>query len=154
MKLVIQTQYRENYGSALAPYWKMKGGDTYIVANISDADAERIRAQGMPTLKAMIEYKNPMSEEYILGNDVVDDDAVVCEEWESPTLLSWSRTTNRWQAQRVTLNDELGVFRKEIKSRIESWDMMMGAERENYNCTYVLTNGKIVKSSDISAEFA
>ena len=42
MKLVIQTQYKENYsahnedwvGPSENDHWKFKGGETYVVANI------------------------------------------------------------------------------------------------------------------------
>ena len=46
MKLVIQTQFRENYGAhdwdgkgECPQYWKFKGGDTYIV-DVSLAEAQ------------------------------------------------------------------------------------------------------------------
>ena len=41
MKLVIQTQYKENYGAhdwngegECPQYWKFKGGETYVVPNV------------------------------------------------------------------------------------------------------------------------
>jgi len=30
MLYVITTQYRENYSDSDVPYWKMKGGTTYV----------------------------------------------------------------------------------------------------------------------------
>jgi hypothetical protein len=41
MKVVINTQYKENYGSEAEPYWKFKGGTTYIVAASDRAEAEQ-----------------------------------------------------------------------------------------------------------------
>ena len=70
-KLMITTQYRENYGSPEEPYWKFKGGSEYFVPNVNECDmidviVDRARPQ--------VEYSNPMSEEYILGYEIVADD--------------------------------------------------------------------------------
>ena len=70
-KLMITTQYRENYGSPDEPYWKFKGGSEYFVPNVDECDmvdviVDRVRPQ--------VEYANPMSEEYILGYEIVADD--------------------------------------------------------------------------------
>jgi len=150
MKLVISTQYRENYGSALAPYWKFKGGSTYVVENLTLEQADKILTNGIPTLKALIEYFGPMSEEYIIGEQVVGDSATVCEEWESPTILAW--VNSRWTATEVRVNDEFGSMRQDIDRRISSWDMLMGNGRENYTCTYVMRDGRILKESDLLQE--
>lgn len=156
MKLVIQTQYRENYSTTDQPYWKCKGGSTYVVENLTTAQLERVVQVGIPTLTALIEYSNDGSEEYIVGHDAVDDDVKACDEWETPTKLAW--VNNRWTASRVTENDEYGYLRQDIARKIETWDMNMGAERENYTCTYVMRNGDIVKSTDfeqyLNEEFA
>ena len=37
-KLVIQTQYLENYGSPENPYMKFKGGSTYVMHNCGDIE--------------------------------------------------------------------------------------------------------------------
>ena len=56
MKLVIQTQYKENYGAhdwdgkgECPQYWKFKGGDTYVVRNVNNTDL-------LPQLEALITY--------------------------------------------------------------------------------------------------
>lgn len=70
-KLMITTQYRENYGSEEQPYWKFKGGSEYFVPNVDECDmvdviVDRVRPQ--------IEISNPMCQEYILGYSIVADD--------------------------------------------------------------------------------
>lgn len=70
-KLMITTQYCENYGSPDEPYWKFKGGSEYFVPNVNECDmvdvvVDRVRAQ--------VEYANPMSEEYVVGYEIVADD--------------------------------------------------------------------------------
>ena len=42
MKVVINTQYKENYGTVSEPYWKFKGGSTYIIAASDRAEADQI----------------------------------------------------------------------------------------------------------------
>ena len=35
-KFIVETQVRENYGTAIRPHWKCKGGDTYVVSNFTE----------------------------------------------------------------------------------------------------------------------
>ncbi len=143
MKLVIQTQVRENYGDANKPYWKFKGGDTYVVPNLTAPQAAKVVEQGIPTLTNLIESRNPMFEEYILGFNVVEDDAVVCEPWETPFELFWEQ--NRWVARRTVRNDnEYGYMRRGIAAKIEQYTMHMGGERANYSVVYELQDGRVM----------
>lgn len=77
-KLLITTQYMENYGSADDPYWKMKGGSDYVVKGLDfDADYEWAEArvdQILVKIRDQVEISNPMCEEYILGWKIVADD--------------------------------------------------------------------------------
>lgn len=72
MKLLITTQYRENYGTESDPYWKFKGGNDYVIKNVDPLKTapgllvERVRGD--------IEYSGAMSEEYILDWELVADD--------------------------------------------------------------------------------
>ena len=146
MKLVIQTQYCENYGDANKPYWKFKGGDTYIVANLTTAQSERILSHGIPTLKALIEYKNSMSEEYVTYYRVVEDDTVVCEDYETPYILSWENNT--WVCRQVQLND--GSFRKPVVSKVTKYTMNMGGDKSDLEVSYVVENGSVISYKDIN----
>jgi hypothetical protein len=77
-KLIISTQYCENYGSADEPYWKMKGGSEYAVLGLDfDADYEwaEVRVeQILEQVRDQVECDNPMCCEYILGWEIVADD--------------------------------------------------------------------------------
>jgi hypothetical protein len=77
-KLIISTQYCENYGSPDEPYWKLKGGSEYVVKGLDfDADYEWAEAkvdQILTKVRDQVEISNPMCEEYILGWTIVDDD--------------------------------------------------------------------------------
>jgi hypothetical protein len=63
--IVIQTQYRENYGTADEPYWKSKGGSEYKVTNVPDMSEEEVTEMVM-SLRDRIEYNETFSEEYVI----------------------------------------------------------------------------------------
>lgn len=147
MKIIINTQIRENYGDADKPYWKFKGGDTYVVPNLSVAQTLKVKDNGIPTLTALIESFNPMFEEYVVDWSILDDDAVVCEPWETPFNLYWEQ--GRWVARRTVENGEYGYMRNEVASKTEGYDMLMAGGRENYIVTYTMRNGDVVDSKDV-----
>ena len=67
-KLVIGTQYKENYNTTGEgePYWKFKGGSEYIVSIPQGMSEQECLNEVTP----LIEYKNEMSEEFVLGHFV------------------------------------------------------------------------------------
>jgi hypothetical protein len=161
MKLVIQTQHKENYGAhdwdgkGLCPqYWKNKGGNTYVVENLSARSMQRIADEGIPTLTALIENCNESWEEYIIDWEIVADDATVCEEWESPIVLGYAREAGEWVAVRVTDNTgEYGHMRKEILEKRESWSMLPNGEQANYQQQFTMVDGAIVKYAQLADWF-
>ncbi len=142
MKLVIQTQYCENYGDADQPHWKFKGGSTYVVQNITPAQATRIEAEGIPTLSSLIEYSNPMTREYILGYTVREDDFTVCEPWETPVVCRYAE--GAWHASEEVLNDEYGYLRSDIGRKLAVWTMLPQGQRGDYTVEYYDRAGKIM----------
>jgi hypothetical protein len=147
MKLVINTQYRENYAAhnedfvpgVSADYWKFKGGSTYVVENIMPAQAMKIGVHGIPNLEKLVTYSNSGSEEYILDYNIVEDDAVVCEEWETPIVLKYA--VGKWSALKFTTNGDMGYMRSEIHAKSEQWDLLPESDRENYSCQFKVDNG-------------
>jgi hypothetical protein len=77
-KLIIFTQYCENYGSAEEPYWKLKGGFEYVVEGLDfDADYEWAEArvdQILNKVRDQVEVANDFCEEFILGWSIHSDD--------------------------------------------------------------------------------
>lgn len=67
-KLVIGTQHKENYNTTGEgePYWKFKGGSEYIVSIPKGMSEQECLNEVTP----LIEYKNEMSEEFVLGHFV------------------------------------------------------------------------------------
>jgi hypothetical protein len=96
MKLVIYTQFRENYGAhdwngegECPQYWKNKGGDTYVV----ECTLEQAQDAGFyAAVGKCIAHRSDYSEEYIIGETLVDDidfnpDRVV-QEWDT-AIYAW-----------------------------------------------------------------
>jgi len=100
MKLVIYTQFRENYGAhdwdgkgECPQYWKNKGGDTYVVeASLEQA----MSGQFFTDVAKCIEHKSNYSEEYIIGETLVDDidfdPTTVVEEWDTAIYAKFDGT--------------------------------------------------------------
>ena len=145
-KLVIQTQHRENYGAhdwdgegECPQYWKFKGGNTYVVRDLSTAHINKIADQGIPTLTKLIESKSEYFEEYILGWEIVEDSAKECEEWDSVIEFQW--TIDRWVCLHYQTNNEFGYMRREILAKSEQWIPLEGGERFDYKCQYKTAKG-------------
>jgi hypothetical protein len=151
MKIVIQTQFMENYawnedgslGTGTDAYWKYKGGDTYIV----DATVEQAQASTFwSNLEAHIEYSNDMAQEYILGMEVIDECDFKLEdhiqEWEAPIYLT--AQDDGFVATKTTENGEFGYMRSEIKTKIETWTVLPENDRDNYTSQFVMEDNSVI----------
>jgi hypothetical protein len=154
MKLAIYTQYAENYGAhdwdgegECPQYWKMKGGSTFVVENLSVEQARSAIESGIPTLRGLIEYSNHGAREYVMDINVLDNDAEVGEPWETVTRLAY--VGGRWVATEVEENGEYGYMRREILRKNSSWVMLPGSERTEYKCEYELRDGKVVTADKL-----
>ena len=138
MKLVINTQFMENYGAhdwngegECPQYWKMKGGSTYVVEDLQESHIVKINMDGIPTLESLICHDDDYSREYILGWDIVEDDEEVFEEWEAKTFLTYQTDREQWVCREIYNLDT-----REVDLRISSWDMTPEKDRANYKCEY------------------
>ena len=129
MKLVIQTQYKENYGAhtwdgkgECPQYWKFKGGDTFVVPGVNSKDL-------LPQLEQLIEYSDEGSEEYILSAEIMEDDAVCCEEWETPWMVSGNKASRYVKAE--------DYWQPGYKGKTESYTMLEGGERTDFQQVYI-----------------
>jgi hypothetical protein len=155
MKLVIQTQIKENYGAhdwdgqgECPQYWKFKGGNTYVVDGLTGKMINKIDQFGIPTLSALIEQSDESWEEYILDHSIMDDDASCCEAWESPIVLSY--VDGAWRACKVNENGEYGYMRKEIVRQVRTWTMLQGGQEENHVMEYVMEDGTTIPYSGLA----
>jgi len=148
MKIVIYTQVRENYGSADQPYWKMKGGEVFIVPDLTVEQTLKVKDRGIPTLKALIETRSEMFEEYVIDYVILDNDAKVGEPWDTPFELRW--IDGRWVATRTVENGEYGYMNSKVERKTEEYDMLMAGGRENYCVVYTMRNGDLVTGDQVS----
>ena len=149
MKVVINTQVRENYGSADKPYWKCKGGQVFVVPGLTVEQTLKIKEKGIPTLTALINTFSPMYEEFVADWAIMDDSEKVCEAWETPFELRY--LNGRWIATRTVENGEYGYMRQEVERKTEEYDMVMGGGQANYRVVYTMRNGDMVTGSQVEA---
>jgi len=85
MKLLITTQYMENYGAhdwdgegACPQYWKMKGGEDYFYQldgfNAQHEFADKRLEMIVDSLRSQVEWSDDGSRSYIVGYEIVADD--------------------------------------------------------------------------------
>lgn len=154
MKIVITTQYRENYaahdwdGKGECPqYWKCKGGQVFIVENLTHEQANQFLEGEVHNLYKLIEYKGDYAEEYVINTEGCDDEETVCDEWETPTIVTL--TEDGFVASIVTKNDEYGYMHKHIVEKRETFIMKPKGERERYSVEFLLKDGQVVDSDNI-----
>lgn len=87
MKLIIDTQYRENYGAhdwngeGVCPqYWKNKGGSTFVVEHTFTSISPEQVAAIINTLRPVIEQRDDYSTVEIIDWQIVADDFVTHDE--------------------------------------------------------------------------
>ena len=120
MKLVISTQFKENYGAhdwdgtgECPQYWKFKGGDTFVMSGpTTEEDAKNITR--------FVEYADDGSQEYVISTEVMEDDAVVCEEWETPWNV-YKELDGSYYASRFVKADE--YWQPGFKGKAQSYLM-------------------------------
>jgi hypothetical protein len=79
----IHTQYQENYGDAAMPYWKFKGGNTYIVTGLDlplNDQIGRLGALAVEALRSKIEYANDYAQEHVIDWEFAPADALTRDE--------------------------------------------------------------------------
>ena len=156
MKAVIHTQVCENYGShdwngegECPQYWKFKGGNTYIVHNVSIED--NMSKAWWERVESAIEYRNEGFEEYIIGIDVVDeidfDESQFLDSWDSPINLSFA--VGRLLATRYTKADF--AWQGGIVGKFEQWVQVNG-DRDEYVLMYEKADSTLITYKEWLAE--
>ena len=128
MKLIIDTQHRENYGAhawdgkgECPQYWKFKGGSTYVVENVSVSSAMSVK-DIVREIETLIESNDEGFQEYILDWGLFDNDEVTWDKWEAPWFLK--KENDNWKASRKPTHWTVPVE--------ESYTMLAEGGRENY----------------------
>ena len=157
-KLVINTQFMENYGDAESPYMKFKGGSTYVMFNCGDLtenEIASITAQVRPYITTTMLETNGGSEEYIIGRaEMIDHNQPHAESWETTTQFNIT-PSGQVNFMKVTDNrDEDGWMKKEILEKTESWvGDMSDTKRGNYKAEFLMEDGDIVLEKDLREWF-
>ena len=149
-KLVIQTQYKENYGwSEGTDHWKFKGGTTYVLPNCGDADVDEV----LSVITPYIAYHNDASAEYILSAEVVPFNKKVVEDWETTT--EFTLLGDEPAFMKVTDNREDGWMRREILEKIETWTGCLESDsgRKDYNVEFLMEDGDFCHSNKELSEW-
>ena len=147
-KLVIQTQYLENYGTQEQPYMKFKGGNTYELPNcgtLNSNEVATIVSQVKPHITCDLHTTNGGCEEYITGVTVEDKSAHSCEDWETVTEFYISNESSI-SFMKVTDNREDGYMRSEILEKVETWvgDLSTESGRSEYKAEFLMDDGDLV----------
>jgi len=154
-KLVITTQYMENYGDMNDPYMKFKGGNTYELPNCGDLNENEIAtivAQVRPYITTTLIESNGGCEEYIIDFKVVSHSTKTVEDWE--TVTEFNLIGGSVNFMKVTDNREDGWMKKEILERTETWTGdMSDTKRANYKSDYLMEDGDIVSQKELGEWF-
>jgi hypothetical protein len=152
MKLVVYTQIMENYSESGGDYWKAKGGNTYIVENITPRDEERIQETGIPNLTKLIEHGDDYYRETVVDFRFHEDDDKINHSWgwEYSIFLKYNKYIGRWTAHRETPNHVNGYNNftdDRIEAKVETWDM--GDESKTYRSSFKVRDYGIVRCQRI-----
>lgn len=154
-KLVITTQYMENYGDMNDPYMKFKGGNTYELPNCGDLNENEVAtivAQVRPYITTTLIESNGGCEEYIVDFKVVNHTTKTVEDWE--TVTEFNLIGGSVNFMKVTDNREDGWMKKEILERTETWTGdMSDTKRANYKSEYLMEDGDIVNQQELGEWF-
>lgn len=153
MKLLINTQYKENYAwhnedyvhGVSEPYWKYKGGSAYVLENVvspvETGDAYDMLHEYYPEVVDAISMSDDAQQEYIIDVQLLaDSEPLAIEEWDNPYFINVS-SDGSITCERNVANGEFGWMRNEILSKNEKWTMCPSQERANYKVTFIMSDG-------------
>lgn len=139
MKIVTQTQIRENYGAhdwdgegECPQYWKMKGGNTFIVLDVSIEQAQDDAF--WKSIDTALTSSDESWKEYPVYTQLVDDcelDSSLCESWENPSILTVA-PDGGFNAVKTTVKPDIyGKLEGIVTEKVETW-LQINGDRQNY----------------------
>jgi hypothetical protein len=137
MKIVVETQYRENYGAhdwdgqgECPQHWKMKGGNTYFVdCTLSEAQSTEYWDHVRDSIESYDDYQ----EEYILSStlvDAIDFDPKNYEESEHRGGVYMEKDSDGKFVCQQTSTIGGGTRDDNRHQRIMTWHQHGGSQRE------------------------
>lgn len=142
MKLVIDTQYQENYSDVPGqPYWKQKGGSIYVVENVTLDNGNVVE---LDEVKAFIEVSNEACISTIIGWEVLgDSEELDVDSWE---MIEVFRKVNGQWTSSVTQTAKDHCIRNEITKLVRQWEIAVDGTKSNYQVEYHMEDGKVLHS--------
>lgn len=147
VKLVLNTQYSENYGShdwdgtgECPQHWKPKGGSTYVVTDESLLSSP----ESLNEIRGMIEHSDEYSSVFVRGESTVTADATVCEDWETLNEI-YRAEDDTYRVKSVTDNRGHGSMRQQIA--VKTTDRPLSGDGD-FSVEYELTNGRFAHSDE------
>lgn len=153
MKLMIVTDYIENYGDTDTPRWKQKFGSVYVVNNI-ELDSE-CKVVDIEEMKALVELDNPVARETVSYWEVLSDgEKLDIEDYELPMVIYHEKVDGRWTGYKVNDTRMADTWLREgILIMEEFWDCKPDGTRENYRQRFTMDDGTILNSQDELSEW-
>lgn len=155
MKVVLGTQHRENYGAhdwdgegECPQYWKCKGGDTYVVHDVSIAQAMDERFWTF--LREAIESDSDYFQEFVIGSDLVDDIDYDPSEW----IEEWDSVIDLRLVDGVvhaTREKSFDWRSDEFVGQVQTWKQVEGRQ-EDMLLEYVRADGSRISYKDWRAQ--
>lgn len=155
MKIVIHTQHRENYGAhdwngegECPQRWKNKGGDTYILRDVTVDEAMNAGDIVTKQIAPHIDSFSDMFEEFIMGWELLDDcEPDPVQEWESPINLVLAQgrllATQRSRFDFHNAHGLIGDFKQWVQ---------VGGRREDFVLMYEREDGSMITYSEWVAQ--
>lgn len=144
MKLVIGTQYFNENGKA-------KWGETYVVLNLTQENIDKIKSEGLPHLKELLEYQNGEQREYICDYQIVPDVTHVEDTAGAPPIiLQFLHGIKRWYA--IKHEPAADWWNPGFTGKTETWLLKPAGGREDYRCTYHCEDG-VDRDNDAAGEY-
>ena len=153
LNLIIQTQYKENYAAhdedyvhgVSEPYWKFKGGSSYLITDIDFINTEYL--EGLVNETAFIHsYEGEASMEYVLNWELIDENDLSehIADWESPYILEKNAEGN-WTSKKTEENGDYGYMRDEILQKVSVWTYEgSNPQSINYDAEFTMEDGETV----------
>ena len=138
-KIVIYTQHRENYGAhdwrgfgECPQHWKNKGGETFIIPNMTMDEVRDWQYKQEGNVASLLCEASDYFEVTIAGVNILAQDAVCHEAWDTPWTLSYVHGV--WMAKRYTPRADYWTIG--VAGKTEEYQMSHGNDQINYLCEY------------------
>lgn len=132
MKLVIQTQYLEDYNvDGDKPMFKYKGGATYVMP-VDESQAYQVGEAGINWMSQCFESNEKHWKELVLSTDIVEDDAKICDPWEAPWEFEIDQANQCMWFTQKRVRDEYSCWQPDVQAIIKVYakDLVTGKDIE------------------------